>query len=154
MYLEADRGQILDGALLIRCGGSLLEYITNIDETSSLQSIGFSDQSLCNRPDDPYVDWLWAQQVPLFAGCGILWRLYRNTLIPASVRPLPVQVSQADTLLAREQIRRSFRWCIGVNPIQSCRPGILAGGSDPGTDSFFTLAFRGMVPAGGIEPTA
>ena len=52
----------------------------------------------CSAPStvDPYVEWLRARQVPLFGGCGILWRLYRNTLIPAPLRPVPVHVPQAE----------------------------------------------------------
>lgn len=68
----------------------------NVHEARMPQPAGLSGQCLQDSTVDPYVEWLRARQVPLFAGCGILWRLYRNTLIPASLRPLPVQVPQAE----------------------------------------------------------
>jgi hypothetical protein len=51
-----------------------------------------------------YVDWLKAQNTPIYELGGTSWRKYQNALIPASVRPEPIQLSDAE---AQELLKRS-----------------------------------------------
>jgi hypothetical protein len=45
---------------------------------------------------DPYVAWLSDHHIPLFHRGTVSWRLYRNALVPASLRPAPVSLSPDD----------------------------------------------------------
>jgi hypothetical protein len=53
---------------------------------------------------DTYVAWLKKENLPLFEAGGIWWEPYQRTLMPASVKPEPVQIS---TWQAKELLERS-----------------------------------------------
>jgi hypothetical protein len=52
---------------------------------------------------DPYIAWLKNTNQPLFESAGTYWRIYQNALVPASLKPEPVQLSreQAQGLLEK-----------------------------------------------------
>lgn len=55
------------------------------------------EERASNTPFDPYVRWLEREHVSLFSGAGIKWRLYQQrVLIPASLKPVPVQLSPSE----------------------------------------------------------
>lgn len=58
---------------------------------------------------DPYVGWQKQHDLPLFQGGGTCWRLYRNILVPASVKPEPTHVQTCE---ARELLRMSGAYLI------------------------------------------
>jgi hypothetical protein len=43
---------------------------------------------------DPYISWLKESKQPLFEGAGTYWRVYQNALVPASLKPQPVELSR------------------------------------------------------------
>jgi len=52
---------------------------------------------------DPYTSWLKQSNQPLFEAVGTYWRVYQKTLVPASLKPEPVELSkeQAQELLEK-----------------------------------------------------
>jgi len=52
---------------------------------------------------DPYIAWLKNTNQTLFESAGTYWRIYQNALVPASLKPEPVQLSreQAQGLLEK-----------------------------------------------------
>ncbi|MGH9740420.1 MAG: GNAT family N-acetyltransferase [Candidatus Acidiferrales bacterium] len=60
---------------------------------------------------DPYIRWLQREKVPIFWRAGIGWRLYQRVLIPASLKPVSIdlELSTARNLL-RESGASLIRW--------------------------------------------
>ncbi|MGH9716751.1 MAG: hypothetical protein ACRD4R_08485 [Candidatus Acidiferrales bacterium] len=70
------------------------------------------DTTLQNSQSDPYVSWLRREGIPLFHGGGIAWRLYSDRLlIPASLRPSPVNLPRSDArALLQDSGAYAIRW--------------------------------------------
>lgn len=68
-------------------------------------------QKTSDASRDPFVRWLQREKVPLFWHGGIAWRAYHRSLIPAALKPTPVDLSVSS---ARELLRESraslVRW--------------------------------------------
>lgn len=54
--------------------------------------------------EDPYVAWLRSGKDTLFEAAGIYWRIYQRGLVPASVKPEPIELNEQQ---ARRLLRKS-----------------------------------------------